>query len=55
MAVNGIRPIQVLRGSLPRRAQSLVFEWPAMRQAELAHDWERAKAQEPLQQIEPLE
>ncbi len=55
MAVFGIQPIQVLRGSLPRRARSLVFEWAAMRQAELAHNWERAKAQEPLRKIEPLD
>jgi hypothetical protein len=31
MAVMGIQPIQVLRGSLPRRAQSLIFEWAATR------------------------
>jgi hypothetical protein len=54
-AVIGIQPVGVLRGCLPRRAQSLIFEWAAIHQAELARNWERARLKEPLANIEPLE
>ncbi|MGQ9626191.1 MAG: DUF4160 domain-containing protein [Anaerolineae bacterium] len=54
-AVIGIDPIKVLEGSLPRRVQSLVFEWAAMYQAELRADWELARAGQPLRPIPPLE
>ncbi len=54
-AVIGVDPIRVLRGQLPRRVLSLVFEWAAMYQAELRQDWELARAQRPLQRIPPLE
>jgi hypothetical protein len=45
----------VLRGSLPRRARRLVEEWAQAHRVELKEDWERARAGEPLRQIEPLE
>lgn len=31
-AIVGIDPIRVLEGQLPRRVQSMVFEWAAMHQ-----------------------
>ncbi|MEE9616171.1 MAG: DUF4160 domain-containing protein [Anaerolineae bacterium] len=34
-AAVGIDPIEILKGNLPRRAQSLVFEWAAKYQDEL--------------------
>jgi hypothetical protein len=55
MALVGIWPIQVLRGSLPRRAQGLVFEWAAIHQAELTDNWQRARAGEALAEIAPLD
>jgi hypothetical protein len=54
-AVVGIDPIRILRGDLPRRAQSLVFEWAAIHQAELAENWQRARAHTPLLRIPPLD
>jgi hypothetical protein len=54
-AIIGIDPIRVLDGWLPRRVQSLVFEWAAMYQAELRQDWDLARAQEPLRRVPPLE
>ena len=54
-ALVGIDPVLVLEGRLPRRAQSLVFEWAAMYQAELRHDWELARARQPLLPIPPLD
>ena len=55
MALLTIEPIEVLRGWLPRRAQSLVYEWAAIHQRELADNWRRARAKEALASIEPLE
>lgn len=54
-AVVGIDPIRVLQGDLPRRAQSLVFEWAALHQHELLDNWERARRHVPLRRVEPLE
>lgn len=54
-ALVGIDPIQVLQGELPRRAQSLVFEWAALHQRELTDNWQRARRHAPLQRIEPLD
>lgn len=51
----GIDPIRVLQGELPRRAQSLVLEWAALHQRELADNWERARRHEPLRSVEPLD
>ncbi len=50
-----IRTGETLRGSLPRRAQRLVKEWAEVHRLELVEDWDRARAGEPLNPIEPLE
>ena len=54
-ALVGVDPVRMLEGELPRRAQSLVFEWTAMHQAELADNWNRARKHEPLESIDPLD
>ncbi len=54
-AVIGINPITILDGKLPRRVQSLVFEWAAIYQSELQENWELARAGEPILGIPPLE
>ena len=46
---------EVLQGSLPRRARRMVQEWAESHRLELEDDWKRARAGEPLSQIEPLE
>ena len=45
----------VLRGSLSRRALSLVNEWRQMHVSELVDNWERARQRRPLVYIAPLE
>ncbi len=44
----------VIAGSLPSRAISLVTEWTALHHDELLANWERARREEPLEQIESL-
>jgi Domain of unknown function (DUF4160) len=46
--------LEVLSGSLPRRARAMVLEWAALHQDELGASWERARAHEPLGTIDPL-
>jgi hypothetical protein len=45
---------RVIHGSLPPRALRLVRQWARQHPAELADNWERAQALEPLVAIEPL-
>ncbi len=54
-AIVGIDPIRVLRGRLPQRAESLVFEWTAIHQRELAENWRRARQHAALRPITPLD
>ena len=50
-----INPIQTMNGELPRRALSLVLEWAALHQTELADNWQRLHNSESPQKIPPLE
>ena len=54
-AVYAIHTLELLRGRLPRRAQNMVIEWASLRRAELRDNWNRARDQRPLEQIEPLD
>ncbi len=45
---------EVIAGSLPPRALSLVAEWAVLHHDELLANWERARRNEPLEPIEPL-
>ena len=54
-ALVSIRPVDVIRGSLPRRALGLVLEWAALHQDELDENWTRAKQHASLLRIAPLE
>lgn len=54
-AVIDIRTGDVIRGSLPRRARSLVDEWRGLHVDELLDNWERARQRRPLTYIDPLE
>jgi hypothetical protein len=42
-------------GKFPRRALNLVMEWYSLYKVELAADWKRAQARQPLKAIDPLE
>lgn len=46
--------LRVLNGSLPPRALRLVRQWARLHPEELADNWTRAQALEPLTPIEPL-
>ena len=50
-----ISPIAVLRGDLPRRAQSMIIEWTALHQQELMQNWNRLQSDRPAFRIESLE
>lgn len=42
-------------GSFPRRALTAVLEWYTLHHAELAHNWELVRQEQPLNPIQPLE
>ena len=54
-AIYEIDTLDVTRGGLPRRAHALVIEWASLHRAELRDDWERARLEKPLTEIEGLE
>jgi hypothetical protein len=54
-AIYEIDTLDVTRGGLPRRAHALVLEWATLHRNELRHDWERARMEKPLVEIEGLE
>ncbi|MBI3607439.1 MAG: DUF4160 domain-containing protein [Nitrospirae bacterium] len=54
-ATINIRTGDILRGSLPRRALSLVDEWRRLHVEELLANWERACQRKPLAYVNPLE
>jgi hypothetical protein len=49
-----IETLEPLLGELPARALRLVREWAALHRAELATNWEKARARVPLDTIAPL-
>ena len=50
-----IRTLFLLSGSLPPRVLGLVIEWATLHRQELLDDWEKAKSQQELKKIAPLE
>lgn len=54
-AVYVIDTLEVMRGSLPRRAHALVVEWATVHRSELRANWERARESLQLERVEPLE
>ena len=54
-AIVDIESLTVLVGRLTPRALGLVIEWASIHQEELMKDWERARRQESLEPITPLE
>lgn len=45
---------ELLAGSLPPRALRYVREWAELHREELAANWSRARAEQPLEEIAPL-
>ena len=54
-AIIDIQNLSILVGKLTPRVFGLVIEWAAIHQAELLANWQRAREQNPLEKIEPLE
>ena len=54
-AVYAIDTLDILRGSLPRRAHAMVVEWAIAHRAELRANWAKAREELPLDGIEPLD
>jgi hypothetical protein len=50
-----IETLDVIEGTLPRRALGLVMEWAAQYRNELMVDWQLAEEHLPLNAIPPLE
>ncbi|MDW7712497.1 MAG: DUF4160 domain-containing protein [Deferrisomatales bacterium] len=53
-ALIDIRGMEVLAGSLPRRALNLVLDWAELHQAELIEDWELCSRLQTPKPIQPL-
>lgn len=54
-ALIAIDTLVVLRGELPPRVLGMVTEWAAAHRSELRADWNRARSNQPLEPISPLE
>ncbi len=54
-AVYAIDTLDLLRGELPRRAHIMVIEWALAHRNELRDNWRKAREQQPLDQIKPLD
>jgi hypothetical protein len=54
-ALIDIRTLEVIGGSLPRRALSLTLEWANEHRAELMEDWTLCQAKQLPKRIKPLE
>ncbi len=54
-ALIDIRTLEVIGGSLPRRALSLTLEWANEHRAELMEDWTLCQAKQLPRRIKPLE
>ncbi|MGB3513024.1 MAG: DUF4160 domain-containing protein [Microcoleaceae cyanobacterium] len=54
-ALIDIENLSILEGRLTPRILGLVIEWAAIHQRELLENWQRAREQNPLEKIEPLE
>jgi hypothetical protein len=54
-ALIDILHLSVFSGALPPRVTGLVIEWASMHRQELLNDWARAREQQDLHKIAPLE
>ncbi len=53
-ALINIRTLELMEGSLPRRALALVLEWAQEHRSELMEDWELCANRQSPKKIEPL-
>ena len=50
-----IDTLEIIAGSLPRRARALVLEWASQHREELTENWNRARLGQALSKIAPLD
>lgn len=50
-----IHTLEVVRGTMPRRALALVLEWASQHRAELLEDWNLCEQNQSPKKIPPLE
>jgi hypothetical protein len=54
-ALIDIRTLEVIGGSLPKRALNLTIEWAIEHRLELMEDWDLCQAKQLPKKIQPLE
>ncbi|MBP0048879.1 DUF4160 domain-containing protein [Marinobacterium sp. AK62] len=54
-AIIAIETLEILDGTLPKRARAMVVEWALEHRHELLEDWKLAEQHQPLKGIAPLE
>lgn len=54
-AMIDIRTFEVIKGTMPRRALTLVLEWASAHRAELLEDWKLCEKNQSPRKIAPLE
>ncbi len=54
-AIIDIETLSILQGKLRPRILGIVIEWALLHQSELRENWQLARQNQPLQNIEPLE
>lgn len=50
-----IRTLEIIKGSMPKRALALVLEWASMHREELMEDWKLCEKKQLPTKIAPLE
>lgn len=50
-----IKTLEIMKGTMPRRALALVLEWASLHRDELMEDWKLCETRQNLKTIEPLE
>ena len=54
-ALIDIRTLEIIKGSLPKRALALVLEWAVQHRVELMEDWKLCQQKQLPKNIAPLE
>jgi len=54
-AIIEIETLSILEGKLSSRILALVLEWANLHKTELRRNWEKARLNNPVEKIEPLE
>ncbi|MCW5589589.1 MAG: DUF4160 domain-containing protein [Legionellales bacterium] len=50
-----IKPLEVMQGSMPKRALALILEWASDHRTELLEDWKLCEMNQSPKKISPLQ